>query len=188
MNSSIPLSKGLEAEEIISIFNAQFSEDYFTCLRGGAAEPLYEPASGDTPAHIFFREDYASSALHEVAHWCIAGSARRQQLDYGYWYNPDGRSADAQAKFLQAEARPQALEWCFARAAGVTFRLSLDNLDAPSDPEAGTAFAAAVLREARALSNDGLPPRAQRFFDALRACSGTSTDAQALQFAEADLE
>ncbi|EAQ99264.1 elongation factor P hydroxylase [Congregibacter litoralis] len=187
MNSAIPSSRGLDAEEIASIFNAQFFEKYKTCLKGGAAEPLYEPAHGDAPAQIHFRDDYASSALHEVAHWCIAGPARRQQLDYGYWYNPDGRSGEAQAKFLQAEARPQALEWFFACAAGVTFRLSLDNLDAPNDPEMTRTFAAAVLEEARSFSQGGLPLRAQCFFEALRALSGACPKAESLRLTEADL-
>ena len=32
--------------------------------------PYYEPG---TPSVIYFREDFDRSALHEVAHWCVAG-------------------------------------------------------------------------------------------------------------------
>ncbi len=69
------------AEQICETFNRCFAQ-FHTKLVGGASEPLYEP---DEPiARVYFREDYASSALHEVAHWRIAGADRRQQPDYGW--------------------------------------------------------------------------------------------------------
>lgn len=154
-------------------------------------EPLYEPApvGGPVggPACIYFRDDFASSALHEIAHWCIAGAGRRTQIDYGYWYNPDGRNSDAQRAFLTAEARPQALEWCLARAAGVPFRLSMDNLDAPADNEATAAFETAVVLEARSFATKGLPPRGRQIFDALGAHSGPRLLTGTLAFSTADL-
>ena len=48
---------------------------------GGALEPLYRPATSIAPATLYFREDYPASALHEIAHWCIAGTQRRSQED-----------------------------------------------------------------------------------------------------------
>ncbi|WP_439106795.1 elongation factor P hydroxylase [Congregibacter sp.] len=180
-------SRGLNADQLIEIFNDLFLQSNRTRLQGGAVEPLYEPAQGDAPARISFRADYASSALHEVAHWCIAGEARRKQLDYGYWYDPDGRSVAAQARFLEAEARPQALEWCLSRAGRIPFRLSLDNLDAPTDPAVTRAFGAAVLSEARAFSHHGLPLRADQFFTALRAHSGARETLKDLEFNEVNL-
>lgn len=156
------------ASAIIDIFNDEFAERENTLLCGGADEPYYEPAgAAGGRARISFRADYASSALHEVAHWCIAGRARRELPDYGYWYAPDGRSAQQQARFLEVEARPQALEWCFSQAAGLRFRLSLDNLDAPPDPGAERRFGDAVVRAALRLRNEGLPPRGERFLIAL---------------------
>ncbi|MFT7288414.1 MAG: elongation factor P hydroxylase [Halieaceae bacterium] len=167
VNLSSSLSRVLSAQAIARAFDQQFLPTQNTCLRGGAEEPLYEPARDAHPAKIWFREDYASSALHEAAHWCIAGPARRLRRDYGYWYDPDGRSGDAQEAFMQVEARPQALEWYFSKASGVVFRLSLDNLDAPPDPRAQVVFASAVYTQAIALQTRGLPPRAQLFFRAL---------------------
>jgi len=79
-----------------SVFNALFLPTYGTRLVGGADEPLYLPAKHGKPHTIYYRDDYTSSALHECAHWCIAGPERRQLEDYGYWYAPDGRSREQQ--------------------------------------------------------------------------------------------
>ncbi len=158
------------ADALCALFNKIFSVDEATELCPGADEPLYTPAGAlgpGSPAQIHFRNDYASSALHEVAHWCIAGKARRELEDYGYWYEPDGRDSAGQAAFQAVEARPQALEWCFSQACGLPFRISLDNLHAPPDPEVNRRFAEAVLAAAREFASIGLPERAQRFFDAL---------------------
>lgn len=185
------------AAAIIDVFNGEFGERDNTLLRGGADEPLYEPPlpprqadSAETcarPALIHFRADYASSALHEVAHWCIAGRARRRLPDYGYWYAPDGRDAQQQAAFLQVEARPQALEWCLTQAAGLRFRLSLDNLDAPPDPTTERRFADAVMHAARRFTSHGLPPRGERFFCALARRFRPGFRCEGLVFDRADL-
>lgn len=172
----------LAAAEIVRLFDAQFGERFRTRLCGGAAEPLYTPAGADTPAIVYFRADYAASALHEVAHWCIAGFARRQVEDYGYWYSADGRDAQAQQEFLRVEARPQALEWIFSQAAGLDFRLSLDNLDAPPSPADVHAFALAVDSAAGGYRERGLPPRARLFFDALAASRGVEVSLASLKF------
>mgnify|MGYP003127918997 CR=1 FL=1 len=176
MSLSICCARAVNCEQLIRAFDTLFLESERTCLRGGAEEPLYEPP-GDGPAVIHFREDYRASALHEIAHWCIAGRVRRQQLDYGYWYAPDGRDAAQQQRFMTVEARPQAVEWCLARAAGLPFRLSLDNLDAPASARDMRGFGEAVLAQVRSLQRNGLPPRAQRFHDhlaALRSAEGAA--------------
>src|SRR3546814_2809228 len=49
-----------------------------------------------------------------VAHWCLAGAARRRQDDYGYWYAADGRDLEQQHLFEQVEVKPQALELLFS--------------------------------------------------------------------------
>lgn len=97
-------------------------------LEGGYAEPVYLP-DVDGWARIRYREDHFSSALHEVAHWCIAGAAREAQVDYGYWYAPDGRSVEQQALFERVEIGPQALEWLFADLCDHRFHFSADNLN-----------------------------------------------------------
>ncbi|MCP8899163.1 elongation factor P hydroxylase [Gilvimarinus xylanilyticus] len=147
------------------LFNRCFASSENTVLRGGASEPLYAPARGDQPAVIAFTQNYFASALHEVAHWCVAGPQRRAQEDYGYWYAPDGRSADQQAEFERVEARPQALEWIFSRAAAWRFRVSADNLTQNLGPS--RAFKLAVANQAIAICHNGLAPRARNFAEAL---------------------
>ena len=132
--------------ELERIFSACFAESYATVLEGGGQEPLYVPSADPdrTPHRIIYRADYFASALHEVAHWCLAGSKRRRLEDYGYWYAPDGRGPEEQVAFEAAEARPQALEWIFSDACGFDFHLSADNLDGGVGPS--PSFQAAVER------------------------------------------
>ena len=98
---------------------------------GGADEPLYLPGRTGRRAQLFYREDFVASALHEAAHWCIAGEQRRRQVDFGYAYEPPPRTVFAQSRFFATELKTQALEWWFAEAAGIDFKASADNL-APS--------------------------------------------------------
>jgi elongation factor P hydroxylase len=153
------------AEQICETFNGCFAQTH-TKLVGGASEPLYEP--GEREARLYFREDYASSALHEIAHWCIAGADRRQQPDYGYWYR-EKRDIKQQRTFETVEVKPQALEWIFSVAAGVGFRLSRDNFDESTLDM--NEFSAEVHAAVIALL-DGLPPRGERFIHALVAQTG----------------
>ena len=158
-----------DAAALIAVFNATFAESERTVLVGGGAEPEYLPATDEQPARIIFREDFASSALHEIAHWCIAGQARRQLHDFGYWYQPDGRTPTQQAVFEQVEVKPQAVEWALSRAAGIRFNLSADNLSTgPNGNDASERFRQAVFKQCQHYFANGLPPRAQQFFAALR--------------------
>jgi elongation factor P hydroxylase len=88
---------------------------------------------------------------------------------------------------MSAEARPQALEWCFSKTSGVPFRLSLDNLDAPPNPAMTENFASAVLAQADRFALEGLPPRAEILFEALGVCSGARLLVPALRFSASDL-
>ena len=106
-------SQTLDAPQVMCLFNREFAVSDKTELIGGAAEPYYQPGS---PHRIYFRADYLRSALHEVAHWCVAGRRRRDLPDYGYWYSPDGRHADQQQAFFTVEARPQAIERRFVKS------------------------------------------------------------------------
>lgn len=128
----------------------------------GKDEPLYQPATVDNPLHqVIFARGYFSSALHEISHWCIAGAERRQQVDYGYWYAPDGRSEQQQKHFEQVEIKPQALEWIFSVAARHPFHLSIDNLGGEAYNR--QAFAEHVSIQARRYLRQGLPLRARQF-------------------------
>jgi elongation factor P hydroxylase len=153
------------SDEIIRVFNSVFSVMEGTVLSGGAAEPFYEPGH---PATIFFRQDFERSALHEVAHWCIAGRYRRQLPDYGYWYRAEGRDCSRQAAFYEVETRPQAIEQLFCEALDLPFKVSLDNLSVVLDDPSVTRFAEAVSAQASAFRLTGLPQRAAVFRDALR--------------------
>lgn len=158
----------MNAARLEFLFDNAFAATCNTVLRGGANEPLYTPALTDAPAQIRYRDDFVSSALHEVAHWCIAGAVRRRQIDYGYWYAPDGRSRQQQWDFERVEARPQALEWVFSQCCGVPFALSLDNLSGDVDPADRLRFAGEVVSQAETFLAAGLPPRARRFCAAVR--------------------
>jgi elongation factor P hydroxylase len=172
----------LSARRLEQLFAACFAREERTLLVGGAAEPLYVPARSVSDWHrIHYREDYVASALHEVAHWCIAGRARRALVDYGYWYSPDGRDASSQCAFERVEARPQALEWLFAEACGYPFRLSLDNLQSSPGEAGRRRFAAAVAAAATSLLESGPPPRARRFLAALRTAYPRGRDPAALR-------
>ena len=176
LNMSVPVV----ASELAKVFNDQFKNTDNTVLCIGANEPFYvpeqtaaefscgEPIAPESCARIFSREDYASSVLHEVAHWCIAGRRRRAMLDYGYWYEPDGRDATTQAEFELVEVKPQAIERIMSRAAGISFRLSADNA---SDPEClpSKTFVSAVHEQTMRYIKDGLPVRALKFAKALDA-------------------
>lgn len=167
------------------LFAACFAQRWRTRLLGGASEPYYLPAAGDGECHqLYYRSDYFASALHETAHWCIAGEARRSLPDFGYWYAPDGRSPAQQRAFEAVEARPQALEWLFSLACGYRFCISPDNLGARDPLVADTGpFKLQVLDAARQWQRQGLPPRARVFFDALALRFATG-----LQPADLDLQ
>lgn len=152
------------ADQMIHCFNRRFSASEGTILVGGADEPYYAPGS---PNIIYFREDFIRSALHEVAHWCVAGAIRRTLPDYGYWYAPDGRDESQQTAFYGVEVKPQAVEKAFCMALGIPFKVSVDNLSVSLSDPAIVEFAAAVEEQFAAMMIGGLPHRADVFRRAL---------------------
>jgi elongation factor P hydroxylase len=153
-------------DDLIVLFNAVFAESENTLLVRGDSEPLYLPADADNPRHrVIFAHGFFASALHEIAHWCIAGSARRRQVDYGYWYQPDGRDSDRQAAFESVEAKPQAIEWAFSIACAFRFRVSVDNLSGVEVDR--KSFAMRVHRQLLRYVQNGFPERAECFIDIL---------------------
>ncbi|HEX6927806.1 MAG TPA: elongation factor P hydroxylase [Gammaproteobacteria bacterium] len=136
-----------------------------------AAEPVYLPADAACPFNrIVFAHGFFASALHEIAHWCLAGAKRRARVDYGYWYAPDDRDTAKQAEFERVEARPQAIEWAFCLAAGFRFAVSADNLSGV--PVDRARFTRAVHRELCRFTDRGFPPRARTFITALEQFYG----------------
>lgn len=155
-------------QDLITIFNQTFFADYQTKLELGGEDPIYLPADEQTPYHrIIFARGFYASALHEIAHWCVAGPQRRLLEDFGYWYEPDGRSAKVQAEFERVEIRPQAYEWIFAQSAGFPFTVSCDNLNGDIEPDR-LAFMHKVHQQVLVLLKQGLPLRVKRLSDALR--------------------
>ncbi len=122
-------------QDLIEIFQQTFYSQYQTRLVKGEGEPVYLPGDQADPDHrIVFAYGYFASALHEISHWLVAGAKRRQLEDFGYWYNPDGRTAQQQAVFESVEVKPQAIEWLLCVAAGFNFNVSCDNLNGePTD-------------------------------------------------------
>ncbi len=155
-------------QQLIDIFDGCFSQDFNTRLIKGDDEPIYLPADDELPFHrIVFAHGYYASAMHEISHWCIAGEARRQLVDFGYWYCPDGRDAATQSQFEIVEIKPQALEWMFCAAAGFTFNVSCDNLSGDCEPDRIT-FQRKVREQVLRHLAQGVPERPARFINALQ--------------------
>lgn len=172
-----------ESRRLEDIFDACFAVSLHTRLEGGAGEPLYQPARAPGHCHvIYYREDFFASALHEVAHWCIAGPQRRLQTDFGYWYAPDGRTPAQQRAFERVECAPQALEWFFAKACGYRFQVSLDNLEGPAAASDAGRFRQMILDRARDWQDRGLSGRAAVFYRALCREFATGLRPEQLQF------
>lgn len=159
-------------DDLISIFNDCFIASYNTILVKGDDEPIYLPADNSHPTNrLIFAHGFFSSALHECAHWLIAGTERRKQIDFGYWYAPDGRTAEEQTLFQSVEIKPQAMEWILSQAANHQFRVSLDNL--LGEPTETTLFKQNVYQQVRDYCERGLSLRATQFRHALCAFYNT---------------
>jgi elongation factor P hydroxylase len=163
----------IDVDDLVSLFNECFVKTERTELCHGAEEPIYLPADDQRSlAQVVATLDYFSSALHEVSHWCIAGETRRTLIDYGYWYEPDGRDEATQTLFEKVEVKPQALEWIFSKACGVNFRLSVDNVALP-ELKPSAFFIDAVTEQANRYLEQGMPTRGRVFMEALVAFYGT---------------
>jgi hypothetical protein len=169
VNPAGPAHAAPPAVEIAHVFNATFA-GAGVHMHGDGSEPLYLPAAGQDPARIVYTRDYASSALHEAAHWCLAGRARRRLPDFGFGYVPASRrDAAAQRAFELAEVRTQAIEWFLSVAARVRFHASIDQ---PGRDRG--QMRELILGEVERRLREGLPPRARRLQQALAARFGGS--------------
>lgn len=167
-------------EDIIRIFDGCFAEEYNTRLERGGDYPIYLPefldedgVKSERPYNvILFAHGYYSSALHEISHWLVAGTERRKLEDFGYWYEPDGRSAERQREFESVEVKPQAIEWVLATAAGFRYFASADNLTGNAGDN--SAFKQAVYDQVKIYAERGyLPKRAEILRQALCEFYGT---------------
>ncbi|MNV08375.1 Elongation factor P hydroxylase [compost metagenome] len=148
----------------------------------GDFEPEYFPAIDSAPARIQFAHGFFNSALHEISHWSIAGDQRRLLPDLGYWYAPDGRTAEQQALFEQVEIKPQAIEWLFSTAFGRKFRVSLDNLTGEGGD--GNRFKDHVFAQVQAYFSGQaqLPRDAKHFIDCICLCTRAGKTLQSNEF------
>lgn len=160
-------------QDLILLFEHTFFQTFNTKLVKGDDEPLYLPASNACAHHrIIFAHGYFASALHEISHWCIAGPERRLKEDFGYWYLPDGRNEQQQAKFEHVEIKPQAVEWALSVACQKPFNVSVDNLQGTAEPDRA-AFQAKVLQQVAHYLTTGFPQQAQTFIETLATHYGT---------------
>lgn len=152
--------------DLILLFEQTFFLSHNTQLVKGEDEPIYLPANENCTFHqVIFAHGYYASALHEIAHWCLAGEKRRLLEDFGYWYLPDGRNVKQQQQFEQVEIKPQAIEWAFCISANKRFNVSADNLNGA---EANTnAFKKSVYAQVQNYLTNGFPIRAQQFIHVL---------------------
>lgn len=163
-------------DELCQVFDKQFYQQFNTRVVKGNDEPIYLPAdmtdigiAAKPYAQIVFAHGYFTSALHEIAHWCLAGEARRKQIDYGYWYCPDGRTQAQQQAFEKVEIKPQAIEWALSLAAGIKFNVSCDNLSGDEFGNLPNAakFKQAIYHQVASYLENGFPQRARQFMDCL---------------------
>lgn len=161
-------------QDLIKIFDDCFFEKYNTRLVKGLDEPLYLPSDENRPHNeLFFAHGFFASALHESSHWLIAGEKRRKLVDFGYWYAPDGRSAEQQEIFQNVEIKPQAMEWILSIAADYRFQVSIDNLNCPDSNT--DDFKKAIYEQVKTYCTQGLSPRAESFRQALCRFYNTPT-------------
>ena len=155
-------------KDLINIFSQCFAGSENTQLVKGDDEPIYLPMDEAHPQHrIIFARGFYASALHEISHWLVAGQARRQLEDFGYWYCPDGRDKEKQLAFEAVEIKPQAIEWALCLACGFKFNVSSDNLDGwQSDRH---AFQDKVYHRLCELLEHGFNSRTTQLINALHA-------------------
>lgn len=152
--------------QLQNLFSDLFKYSERTILVRAETDPLYLPVDDQRPfAEIHFAHGFFSSALHEIAHWLIAGKERRCQEDYGYWYRPDGRTREQQEEFESFESHNQGLEWILTVAASQPFHISSDNLN--GDWQGGLGFAEKVRRSALVRLARGFHGRTKIMTDAL---------------------
>ncbi|WP_022940835.1 elongation factor P hydroxylase [Psychromonas hadalis] len=155
-------------QDLIAIFETTFFNEFNTKLICGDDEPIYLPADDKHLSHrIIFAHGFYASALHEVAHWLVAGEKRRLVEDYGYWYEPDGRSIIQQTEFEKVEIVPQAIEWAISVSCGFKFDVSADNLSGIEINR--LAFKHNVYQHVVRYLNNGFSTRTQQLVDACGA-------------------
>ena len=89
----------MDLRTFTDLLNNHYLYTFNTVLEGGYNEPFYKPPGDGQTIRIQFTRDYIRSAMHELAHWCIAGKKRRMQDDFGYWYAPTDERRISRRRF-----------------------------------------------------------------------------------------
>lgn len=77
---------------MIEIFNSCFVDDFNIRLIKGDDESIYFFVDAEVSYNrIVFVYGFYVSVIYEISYWCIVGKARRELVDFGYWYCSDGR-------------------------------------------------------------------------------------------------
>ncbi len=165
-----------DVTSLAELFDELFYERWNTRLEPSDSDPIYLPVSDDCPYNrILYYKDFFSSALHEISHWCIAGSDRRTQVDFGYWYNPQRTTAEEQELFERFEAKVQGLEWVFSSAAGKEFFVSCDCFD-QSLLDLNRFRKSVTMEALRIVDSSSLPLRTEIFIKALQKRFGVEKE------------
>lgn len=162
----------MNLSDFTTLINNHYLKAYNTVLIGGFSEPFYLPAQQNQPAQIQFTRDYFRSALHELAHWCVAGEERRKLEDYGYWYAPDGRTQQQQELFFRCEIVPQAFEWALSLVCGIKFDVSVDNLN--NTTSGADEFKQAVHERLQRYLKNGFPARTEALLALIYQAKGAN--------------
>jgi len=161
-----------QLNELVTLLNNNYLNHYNTRIVGGFDEPFYQTFVSGQPAQIQFSRDYIRSALHELAHWCVAGAERRKIDDYGYWYAEDGRTQQQQNEFFKVEVKPQAIEWAFSIVLGIKFEASVDNLGI--QVKGVDEFNNNLKTQLHSYSTNGFPKRVKEILGLFSQYSGAS--------------
>lgn len=174
--------------DLIMLFDQTFAPSFNTRLVKGDDEPVYLPADDTIGYHrIIFAHGFFASALHEIAHWCVAGPKRRLLEDFGYWYLPDGRNKEQQAQFETVEIKPQAVEWALSMACNKRFDVSVDNLTGEGQTDR-FEFRKRVLKQVQRYCQHGFPPQAETLLAVLATFYGTTYPLTFTLFEQAQAE
>ncbi len=168
MDFYLTMNKLVTHAELINLFNEQFKVSEHTILVETENDPLYLPIDASCEFNrIFCTKNSFASIFHEIAHWCIAGLARRKLVDYGYWCKLEDRSPEEQQLHRNYEKKTQAIEWIFSVAANTKFLIIPDN--APHSFEASEEYKQGIYTMTMHYLDQGLPPRAEIFKNSLLA-------------------
>ncbi len=127
------------------------------------------PADAEVPYNrIVFAHGFYASAIHEISHWCIAGKARRELVDFsatGIARMGVMPKRKASLKMLKRSRRHST--GCSVLAAGYPLNVSCDNLEGDFEPDR-VVFQRRVHAQVMDYLANGIPERPARFIKALQ--------------------